>query len=150
LAAGTDHWVLHSKGVLQLDFLGPYKLEDGVIGIEALDRFNEPKGGTDYQCWEMFFLKRGTIISTTLVFVGLVLSFVLTGIGVGLYEKYGVTTPGVFAERALSPNTWRPNWGGIGEGIAVQTFVDWAFWFAVIWLIYFAVKKLSERLKQSR
>jgi hypothetical protein len=98
----------------------------------------------------MFFLKRGTIISTTLVFVGLALSFVLAGIGIGFYDKYGVPTPGVFAQRALSPNTWRSNWGGIGEGIAVQTFVDWAFWFAVIWLIYFAVQKLRGRSKQSR
>ncbi|MFY9908355.1 MAG: hypothetical protein WCF22_07835 [Candidatus Sulfotelmatobacter sp.] len=40
---------IHSQGLLTLDFLGPYELEDGVIGIQAIDLLNEGKGGTDFQ-----------------------------------------------------------------------------------------------------
>ncbi len=93
-------------------------------------------------------MKSNTIFKVLLALLGLAFSLFLAGGGDG----YSIPTPGVLAARVLAPPRAYPNeLQSLGESLRVQIFVDWVFWFAVMYAAYFFVKKIvNDRTKDVR
>lgn len=92
-------------------------------------------------------MKRNTIFKVLLAVVGLALSLFLAVGG----DSYRIPTPGVLLARVLAPPRAYPNQlQSLGERLRVQIFVDWIFWFALMYLAYFFAKKLGQRSNEGR
>lgn len=91
-------------------------------------------------------MKKPTIFNSVLAGAGLALSLLLAVGGSAIETSCGVRTPGTLAAQALVRP--RPqDFGAIGDMLRTQMFVDWIFWFAALWLLYFIVTRISQRLK---
>ncbi len=89
-------------------------------------------------------MKKKTILNVVLVAVGLAVSLFLSFGGESIYDNLGINTPGHWAARIIvPPQPW--NWGAIGDRLRTEMFIDWIFWFAVLYLIYFSVRRIGRR-----
>jgi hypothetical protein len=60
-------------------------------------------------------------------------SFFLAACGIGISNKLGIPTPGIFVAAHVSRGL---NQFSVGQALATLIAVDWVFWFAVIWAGY--------------
>jgi hypothetical protein len=96
-------------------------------------------------------MKKDTIFNIVLTTMGLALSLFLAIGGWSIRENLGIRTPGMLVSDALVPPKPSPNQlEAVGEGLRMQMFVDWIFWFAVMLAIYLMVTALGRRLKVPR
>jgi hypothetical protein len=92
-------------------------------------------------------MKKGTVLKAILVVAALALSLFLAIGGSSIEDNLGIRTPGTIASKVLvSPKPFPHAFGALGDGLRMQMFVDWVFWFALMWLVYFAVTKLGRLL----
>lgn len=96
-------------------------------------------------------MKATTTFKVLLAVVGLALSLFFAMGGSSIQDNLGIRTPGMLASDALVPPKPYPHqFAAVGEGLRTQIFVDWIFWFVVMYLIYFVVKRLCERSNDRR
>jgi hypothetical protein len=89
-------------------------------------------------------MKKGKALKASLVVAGLAVSLFLAIGGSSIEDNLGIRTPGTIASEVLvRPRPFPHSFGAVGEGLRMQMFVDWVFWFLLMWLIYFATKGLS-------
>jgi hypothetical protein len=95
-------------------------------------------------------MKKGTILKATLVVAGLAVSLFLAIGGPSIEYNLGIRTPGTIASDLLvRPRSLPQAMGAVGDGLRLQMFVDWIFWFAVMYLIYLFAKRASRSLTKS-
>ena len=92
-------------------------------------------------------MKKGTVPKAILVVAGLAVSLFLAIGGSSVEDNLGIRTPGTLASAVLVPPRPFPHaFGAVGDGLRMQVFVDWVFWFALMWLVYFAVTTVGQLL----
>ncbi len=94
-------------------------------------------------------MKKNTILNAVLVAGGVALSLLLAVGAWSIYTNCGIRTPGILATESL-PKIGQGELAGFGEMLKTQLFVDWIFWFVVLWLLYFLIVRLTRRLKRPR
>ncbi|MFY9912218.1 MAG: hypothetical protein WAK56_20425 [Candidatus Sulfotelmatobacter sp.] len=94
-------------------------------------------------------MKKTTILNTVMVGGGLALSFFFALGGWAINTNCGIRTPGILVAQSL-PTNGQSELAGFGEMLKTQLFVDWIFWFVVLWLLYFLIVRLTRRLKRPR
>jgi len=89
------------------------------------------------------------VFNIALLLVGLAASFFLSFGAESIHDNLGLSTPGYLAGRVLFPpdRHYADRWKVVGESMKGEMIVDWIFWFAVMWLIYFLVVRLSRKFK---
>ena len=91
-------------------------------------------------------MKKNTIFNVVLVVVGLLLSLFLSFGGESIYENFGVNTPGHLAARVFVPPRPYPHQlEALGDALRTEMFVDWIFWFVLMYLIYFLATRIGRR-----
>jgi hypothetical protein len=89
-------------------------------------------------------MKKGRALKTSLVVTGLAVSLFLAIGGPSIEDNLGIRTPGTIASEVLIPPRPVPHaFEAVGDGLRMQMFVDWVFWFALMWLIYFAATRVG-------
>lgn len=74
------------------------------------------------------------------------ISFIMAAAGWEFFSKTGIPTLGIMvAIWWIAPV--KPHLGSLGEGLFTQFFVDWIFWFVVMWLVYVLIARIGRRLK---
>ena len=95
-------------------------------------------------------MKKKAIIDVAFVTMGLALALFLAIGGSSIRDNLRIRTPGTLVSDALVPPKPYPNQlEAVGEGLRMQMFVDWIFWFAVMCGIYFLVAKLGGKSKSA-
>ncbi len=95
-------------------------------------------------------MKKGAIRKAILAVAGLAVSLFLAIGGASIEYNLGIRTPGTIASEVLVPPRPFPHaFEAVGDGLRTQMFVDWIFWFAVMYLIYFLVKRGFRLLTKS-
>jgi hypothetical protein len=92
-------------------------------------------------------MKKWALLKAFLLLLGLAVSLFLAIGGASIEYNLGIRTPGTIASEVLVPPRAFPHaLGAVGDGLRVQMFVDWVFWFAVLYLVYFVIRKLFRSL----
>jgi hypothetical protein len=89
-------------------------------------------------------MKEKIVFKVGLGAVATAISFVLAGAGFGIFkDRLGVTTPGILVSHALfPPSASQRQFDLVGDVLRVQIIVDWAFWFALMWALYWLFRRL--------
>jgi hypothetical protein len=92
-----------------------------------------------------------TVFKAVLVAGAIAGSFVLAGAGFGIFhDKLGITTPGILVSDALfPPSSSHQEFDLVGDALRTQIIVDWAFWFALMWFLYWLFRRLGRKLGKS-
>jgi len=95
---------------------------------------------------------KNPILKIVLVPAGLAASLGLAFFGYSFYAGSGIRTPGILLAEAIFPA--RHSAGefaaGLGQTLRLQMFVDWVFWFAVMWLLYLLFARLGRKSGEPR
>lgn len=95
-------------------------------------------------------MKRGTILKAILVVTALAVSLFLAIGGSSIEVNLGIRTPGTIASEILiRPRPFPHEFAAVGDGLRMQMLVDWIFWFAVMYLIFFLAKRVLRSLTKS-
>ncbi len=85
-------------------------------------------------------MKKPTVVRIAIALAGLALSLCLAMEGMVILTNYGIRTPGVRAAGAYAKSM--PGWQGLNGAMNEELFVDWAFWFALLVVIYLFATRL--------
>jgi hypothetical protein len=88
-------------------------------------------------------MKKWALLKAFLLLLGLAASLFLAFGALSIETNLDIRTPGLIVWQFLARGEVSP-----GFGMGAQLLVDWIFWFAVLYLIYFVGKKLLTSLSK--
>ena len=89
-------------------------------------------------------MNKNLAFKSLMIAASIAVSVVLAFGAWAFYTKTGLRTPGILVwDKIVAPDITSKAAASFGHMFAVQLSVDFAFWFAVIYLIYFLVKRRS-------
>jgi hypothetical protein len=95
-------------------------------------------------------MEKRTILKLVLVGVAIPASFVMAFVGSLPFEKLGIRTPGMIASDAfVRPSPPPHEFASVGEGLRMQIIVDWIFWFAVMYALYWLFRRFGRKARNS-
>jgi|HubBroStandDraft_6_1064221.scaffolds.fasta_scaffold20042_2 hypothetical protein len=95
-------------------------------------------------------MKKKTILNIVLALIGLAASLLLAIGGSSIEDNLHVRTPGMIALKVLvHPKPSPHEFEAVGQGLRLQMFVDWLFWFGLMWVLYRVTTKLSHRSQKA-
>jgi hypothetical protein len=96
-------------------------------------------------------MKKKTILNVMLALIGLAASLLLAIGGSSIEDNVHVRTPGMIASKVLvHPKPSPQEFEAVGQGLRVQMFVDWLFWFVLMCVLYRVTTKLSHRSQKAK
>jgi hypothetical protein len=95
-------------------------------------------------------MKKKTTLNIVLALIGLAASLLLAIGGSSIEDDFHVRTPGMIASKVLvHPKPSPHEFEAVGQGLRVQMFVDWFFWFVLMCVLYRVTTKLSHRSQKA-